>query len=68
MNLILIRGGCPPIAVRPEDRPAYIGALQESQAGRGTDAFNILLYQRLDATFSDYLQTLRQTRLQRSKI
>jgi cell filamentation protein, protein adenylyltransferase len=24
MNLILIRGGCPPVAVRPVDRPAYI--------------------------------------------
>jgi Fic family protein len=28
MNLVLIRGGYPPIAVRPEDRPAYILALQ----------------------------------------
>jgi Fic family protein len=26
MNLILIRGGYPPVAVRPEDRPAYVGA------------------------------------------
>ena len=27
MNLILIRGGYPPVAVRPVDRPAYIHAL-----------------------------------------
>ena len=33
MNLILIRGGCPPVAVRPEDRPAYVAALQEAQVG-----------------------------------
>ena len=32
MNLILIRGGYPAIAVRPEDRLAYILALQQSQA------------------------------------
>jgi Fic family protein len=33
MNLILIWGGYPPIAVRPEDRPAYIRALRQAQAG-----------------------------------
>ncbi|HEX4184326.1 MAG TPA: AbrB/MazE/SpoVT family DNA-binding domain-containing protein [Stellaceae bacterium] len=38
MILILIRGGYPPVAVRPEDRPAYVGALQEAQAGRGPAA------------------------------
>jgi len=27
MNLVLIRGGYPPVAVRPEDRPDYISAL-----------------------------------------
>jgi hypothetical protein len=32
MNLVLIRAGYPPIAVRPEDRLAYIRALQ-AQAG-----------------------------------
>jgi len=55
MNLILIRGGCPPIAVRPEDRPRYIQALQQAQAGAGTDSFDALLYERLDATLGDYL-------------
>ncbi len=39
MNLILIRGGYPPVAVRPEDRPAYIRALQEAQAGGGAARF-----------------------------
>jgi len=33
MNLILIRSGYPPVTVRPEDRPAYIRALQQAQAG-----------------------------------
>lgn len=53
MNLILIRGGYPPVAVRLEDRVAYIRALQST----GSD-FNQLLYERLDATLDDYLRTL----------
>ena len=55
MNLILIRGGYPPIAVRPEDRPAYILALQQVQAGQGTEGFDTLLYERLDAVLAEYL-------------
>ena len=35
MNLILIRGGYPPLAVRPEDRLEYIRSLQQEQAGTG---------------------------------
>ena len=58
MNLLLIRGGYPPIAVRPEDRVAYIEALQQAQAGAGNESFETLLYQRLDATLSDYLTVL----------
>jgi Fic family protein len=60
MNLILIRGGFPPIAVRPEDRLAYLQALQESQAGRSDEAFARLLYERLDATLAEYLSALRE--------
>jgi Fic family protein len=60
MNLILIRGGYPPVAVRPEDRPAYIRALQEAQAGGGAARFDVLLYERLDATLNEYLIALRE--------
>ncbi len=59
MNLILIRGGYPPIAVRPEDRPEYIRALQQSQAGHGSESFDNLLYGRLDATLGEYLSALQ---------
>ena len=55
MNLILIRAGYPPIAVRPEDRLSYIQALQRAQAGQGTASFDTLLYQRVDQTLDDYL-------------
>jgi Fic family protein len=62
MNLVLIRSGYPPIAVRPEDRPAYIRALQRSQAGQGRGAFDNLLYERLDATLGEYLSALKEAR------
>jgi Fic family protein len=62
MNLILIRGGYPPIAVRPEDQPAYIRALQQAQAGHGSGSFDNLLYQRLDATLGEYLSALQEPR------
>ena len=60
MNLILIRGGYPPVAVRPEDRATYIDALQRAQAGRGTTAFERLLYERLDATLGEYISAARE--------
>jgi Fic family protein len=67
MNLILIRGGYPPIAVRPEDRPAYIRGLQQAQAGRGTGASDTLLYERLDAALGEYLSALREAAAIRSE-
>ena len=60
MNLILIRGGFPPLAVRPEDRPAYIASLQQAQAGAGTGMFDQLLYERLEATLEEYVSAFRQ--------
>jgi Fic family protein len=61
MNLTLIRSGYPPIAVRPEDRLAYIQALQLSQSGEGHKSFEALMYQRLDVTVTDYLTVLSPT-------
>jgi Fic family protein len=60
MNLILIRAGFPPIAVRPEDRTEYILALPEAQAGQGAERFDNLLYRRLDATLGEYLSVLEK--------
>ena len=59
MNLILIRGGYPPVSVRPTDRLAYLRALQQSQAGGGDAAFTSLLYERLDAALDEYLSALK---------
>ncbi len=60
MNLILLRGGYPPIAVRPEDRLDYVRSLQQAQAGQGPESFNRLLYTRLDATLGEYLSALQE--------
>jgi Fic family protein len=60
MNLVLIRGAYPPVAVRPEDRLDYIRSLQQEQAGQGADALNALLYRRLDATLGEYLSALQE--------
>ena len=60
MNLLLIRGGWPPVSVRPVDRPAYVAALQRHQAGGGTADFDALLRQRLEETLDEVLAALRQ--------
>lgn len=54
MNLILLRKGYPPVAVRPQDRAAYVRSLQEAQSGPGTISFHSLLYTRLSETLDEY--------------
>jgi len=67
MNLLLIRGGYPPVAVRPEDRLEYIRCLQQEQAGQGAVAFNTLFFRRLDATLGEYLDILQEAQASESK-
>ena len=62
MNLILIRGGYPPISVRPEDRLEYIRGLQQAQAGVGTRNLDDFLYGRLGAILDEYLIAFEQPR------
>ncbi len=67
MNLVLIRGGYPPVAVRPEDRLEYIRSLQQEQAGQGPGSSNALLYRRLDATLGEYLSALQEAQAPEAK-
>ncbi len=60
MNLILLRAGYPAIAVRPEDRPAYIGALEEVDGSAGVAAFDRIMFRRLDQTLDLYLDAATQ--------
>lgn len=60
MNLVLARAGYPPVAIRPEDRPTYIAALEVAQQGGGHAAFDKLLFGRLDQTLDMYLLAARE--------
>jgi Fic family protein len=60
MNLTLARAGYPPLAIRPEDRPAYIAALEAAHGGGGHAAFNALLFARLDQTLDMYIAASRE--------
>ena len=60
MNLMLIRGGYPPIAVRPEDRTAYLDALERGSLAEDLNPFQVFMHQRLDATLAEYLGVLRE--------
>ena len=59
MNLILLRCGYPPVSIRPDDRPAYIDALQQAQAGQGHEAFDRLLLERLNMALKDTIGAAR---------
>jgi Fic family protein len=58
MNLLLIRGGYPPIAVRPEDRKAYVDALEVASVREDTGPFLVLMHERLNDTLAEYLRLL----------
>lgn len=60
MNLLLIRGGYPPVAVRPEDRKAYLDALERASLTDDGLPFQLVMHRRLDATLDDYLAVLRE--------
>lgn len=60
MNLMLIRGGYPPVAVRPEDRKRYLDALERASLAEDLRAFQGLMHERLDATFDAYLSAVKE--------
>src|SRR5277367_4277447 len=45
MNLLLVRGGYPPIAVRPEDRKAYLDALERGSLDDDLGPFQAFMHQ-----------------------
>jgi Fic family protein len=58
MNLLLLRGGYPPIAVRPVDRMAYLDALEQASLKDDLGPFQSFMHARLDATLDEYLDAL----------
>jgi Fic family protein len=60
MNLMLLRAGYPPIAVRPEDRKGYLDALERGSLAEDLGPFQLLMHERLDATLAEYLSAVRE--------
>ena len=60
MNLLLIRGGYPLLAVRPEDRKTYLDSLEWASLTGDAATYQTLMHQRLDATLGAYLSALRE--------
>ncbi len=60
MNLMLIRGGYPPVAVRPEDRAVYLDALEQASLASDLQPFQTFMHARLDATLGEYLSALKE--------
>ena len=60
MNLMLIRGGYPPVAVRPEDRKRYLDALERGSLADDLQPFQTLMHERLDATLAEYLSAVSE--------
>ncbi|MDD9908960.1 MAG: Fic family protein [Ahrensia sp.] len=56
MNLILIKGGYPPVIVSPEDRPDYIDALELRQTSGDNTAFENLMATQLIASLDRYIE------------
>ena len=60
MNLMLIRGGYPPVAVRPEDRKTYLDGLERGSLAEDLRPFQTFMHERLDSTLAEYLSALRE--------
>jgi len=58
MNLMLIRGGYPPVAVAPQDRKRYLDALETGSLAGDLSPFQAFMHERLSATLDEYLQAL----------
>ena len=60
MNLMLLRGGYAPVAVRPEDRAAYLDTLERASLTGDMVPFQSFMHMRLDATLGAYLSAYRE--------
>ena len=60
MNLVLLRAGYPPVAIRPLDRTAYLSALEAMQAGEGPGSYERLMFGRLLAALDEAVAAASQ--------
>lgn len=58
MNLILMRGGYPPIIIHSDNRPDYIDSLEHAQLSTDKTRFVNFLLSRLDHSLDESLKFL----------
>lgn len=56
MNLLLFRSGYPPVVIAPEQRVAYLDALQRRQSTGDAGDWTDLMLDRLEAGLDAYLE------------
>ncbi len=56
MNLLLLQAGYPPAIIRPEDRLAYLNALEKAQLGGPLGDFHALIAAAVERSFEVYLE------------
>jgi Fic family protein len=61
MNLVLLRAGYPPVAIRPEDRAAYLAALETGSTTDDFAPYRALMSRRLAETLTDYVAVLKES-------
>ena len=61
MNLLLVRDGYRPVAVRPEDRSEYLDSLEIALNRGDMSRFQMLMHRRLAETMTDYVRVVRET-------
>jgi Fic family protein len=59
MNLMLLKGGYPPVVIRPEDRPAYLDALDATRAN-DRPSYHRFMNGRLEAALDHHLEILHR--------
>jgi hypothetical protein len=60
MPAMALRGGYPPVPVRPEDRSAYLAALETASTTDDLSPFHRLMSERLADTLAAYVAALRE--------
>jgi cell filamentation protein, protein adenylyltransferase len=59
MNLLLLRNGYVPVAVRPEDRRLYLDALAHASLTNDLGPFQTFMHRQLDGALDEYIDGLR---------
>ena len=59
MNLMLLKGGYPPVVIGPEDRPAYLDALDATRRN-DRPAYHRFMNTRLEASLDHHLEILQR--------